>query len=197
MFSSRNIHFAILGLILGASAGYVFAFVRADKTSGIEAAASQSAVPPGHPAVSPGHPAVSDAQMLEALKQAVEADPAQPELIVRYGAALFDTGRFSEAEQWLAKAVQLDPKDIYARSMHGAVLWQLGRKEEAQTELQAGLRQDPQHIPSLHGLLLLAIEKKDRARSTELLERIEKTEPGYGALPALKLRFREEFGTGK
>ena len=26
MFSSRNIHFAILGIILGATTGYIFAF---------------------------------------------------------------------------------------------------------------------------------------------------------------------------
>jgi len=57
MFSSRNIHFAILGLILGASTGYVAAFYQAEaafvpKTT-VQQQGSQTGTPPNHPNVTP------------------------------------------------------------------------------------------------------------------------------------------------
>ena len=57
MFSSRNIHFAILGLILGASSGYIFAFYQAEVSfvpkTPTQQQASQTGTPPNHPNVTP------------------------------------------------------------------------------------------------------------------------------------------------
>jgi len=63
MFSSRNIHLAILGIILGASAGYVAAFYKAN---------SALAPPPLSPNQSQNempanHPSVNNEQMLDAI----------------------------------------------------------------------------------------------------------------------------------
>jgi hypothetical protein len=59
-------------------------------------------------------------------------------------------------------------------------------------------RQDPLHVPSLHGLMLLAVERNDRAAAAAYLDRIEKAEPGYEALAGLRNRFNEAFsGAGK
>ena len=193
MFSSRNIHFAILGLILGGSAGYIVAFYNAQSNlPSVEASAAPA-----------GHPDVGETQMLDALRQTLRENPNQPELVTRYAMTLFDLGRQAgpqgrgyllEAETWFAKAVQLAPADLNARSLHGIVLWELGRREEAAAELEAGIKQDPAHIPSLHGLFLMAIETGDKNRASQMLQRMEKADPGYEGLSGLKTRFQESFG---
>jgi tetratricopeptide (TPR) repeat protein len=186
MFSSRNIHFALLGVILGASAGYITAFYRAQPL--VQAAG------PSQPSMPSNHPDLDAAIMLEELRKAAEANPTSAEILARYGEALFVNDRFSEAETWLAKAVGLAPTDLYVRSMYGVVLWELGRKDEAKTALEAGLKVDPNHIPSLHGLLLLAVETGDKQRANQLLQRIQGVDPNYQGLPAIKARMAEVFG---
>src|SRR5688572_5059909 len=169
MFSSRNIHFAILGLILGASSGYVFAFYRAQ--------ASQTPPPltetQAGEDVPTGHPDVNNEQMLAAMRKAVEADPTQPEVVKRYAMALFEAGQFDEAKKWFGKAVELEPRSVDTRSMYGAVLWRLGDKDEAAVQLEETLKIDPRNIASLHGLTLLALEKPDAARAARLIQQIE------------------------
>lgn len=189
MFSSRSIHFAVLGLILGASTAYIFAFYRAQSALPpvITEAQAQSEVPPGHPDV-------SSEQMLEAMKKAVELDPKQPEVVKRYALALFDAGQFNEASTWFGKAVALEPNNVDTRSMYGAALWRIGEKEAAAAQLEATLKLDPKNIPSLHGLTLLALEKKDFSKAADLITQIEKIEPDYGQLPALRSRLQTESG---
>lgn len=191
MFSSRNIHFAILGLILGASAGYVYAFYR---VPGGPPPITADAAAQGAPN---GHPDVPDEQMLAMMKQAVEADPNQPEIVNRYAMVLFEAGKMEESEKWFAKAMELDRSNLDLRAMHGAVLYRLGRKDEAEGELEATLKQDPVHIPSLHGLFLISVEKQDVRRGESFLQQIEKLEPTYEGLPELRARLDAARGGAK
>jgi tetratricopeptide (TPR) repeat protein len=190
MFSSRNIHFAILGLILGAVGAYVFAFYQAAAAAPPSPAPNESAsASNGMP---PNHPEVSDEKMLELLKKAAEDSPDQPEVLSRYANELFQTGRMQESAEWYAKVVALKPKDTDVRSLYGAVLWRIGKKSEAKTELQTALNQNPNHVPSLHGLFIIALDSHDVARATEIIKKIEKAEPDYQALPELKRRLETE-----
>ena len=189
MFSSRNIHFAILGIILGASSGYVFAFYRAHQAEPPPLTESQAAN-----SVPAGHPDINSDQMLEAMKQAVEKDPTQPEILNRYALALFDAGHFEESEMWFGKAVQLAPQNTDIRSMYGAVLWRLGKRQEAETQLEEVLKLDPSNVPSLHGLTLLMLDKPDVQRAASLIQRIETAEPSYPQLAELKSRLNEARG---
>jgi len=197
MFSSRNIHLAILGIILGAAIGYVFAFYQAT-------AAAPPAEPPSSAtsgstggALPANHPEVNDEQMLDLLKKAAEDSPNQPEVLSRYANELFQVGRMQESAEWYAKVVALKPKDTDVRSLYGAVLWRIGKKAEAKTQLQTALDQDPNHVPSLHGLFIIAIDNHDLARATEIVKKIEKVEPSYQALPDLKRRLEAESAKGK
>ena len=190
MLSARNIHFAILGVILGASTAYVYAFYRVQSHAvppALTAADAQGEVPPGHPDV-------NNEQMLAAMKKAVDADPTQPDILNRYALALFQAEHYEEAEQWFGKALQLAPDNTDIRSMHGAVLWRLGNKDAAESELEATLKRDRGHIPSLHGLVLLSIEKHNVGRAEELIKRIENVEPTYNQLPELRSRLKAERG---
>jgi len=187
MFTSRNIHFAILGIILGAAIGYVVAFYQA-----------AAAAPPEDPhaaatsdqqgALPANHPEVNSQQMLDLLKKAAEDSPNQPEVLSRYANELFQVGRMEESAEWYGKVVALQPKDTDVRSLYGAVLWRIGRKDEAKTQLQTALTQDSKHVPSLHGLFIIALDSHDVAKAGEYLQRIEKIDPAYPGLSDLKAR---------
>ena len=185
MFSSRNIHFALLGIILGASTGYVYAFYNAQKT--------QSAAPPlsesqAQGQVPSGHPGVNNDQMLEAMQKAVEKDPSSPEIVSRYAMALFEAGRVDEAEKWFAKAVELAPGNTEAQSMYGLTLWQLGKTDAATAQLEATLKIDPANIPALHGLVRVNLQTNELARAEQFIKKIESVEPNYPQLADLKRR---------
>ena len=106
MFSSRNIHFAILGIILGASTGYIFAFYQAARTTAQQTApAANSGAPQNHPNVGTG-------QILEMFKVALEKNPNEPELLMRYGIFLSNLGRFAESAEWFQKSVAIRPNHM-------------------------------------------------------------------------------------
>jgi Flp pilus assembly protein TadD len=188
MFTSRNIHFAILGIIFGAATGYVVAFYQAaaaapptDDPHTTTAADQQGALPANHPEV-------NSQQMLELLKKAAEDSPNQPEVLSRYANELFQADRLEESAEWYGKVVALQPKDTDVRSLYGAVLWRIGRKDEAKTQLQTALSQDPKHVPSLHGLFIIALDTHDVAKATDYVHRIEQIDPAYPGLADLKTR---------
>jgi Flp pilus assembly protein TadD len=133
--------------------------------------------------------------MLEAMRKAIDADPAEPELIKRYAMALFDAGKFDEAGNWFGKAVDLEPNSVESRSMYGAALWRTGKRNEAVAQLEAALKIDPKNIPSLHGLTLLSFERDDFVRAEQLIKQIEAVEPDYNQLPGLRSRLQAERGT--
>ena len=192
MFSSRNLHFAVLGIILGASSGYVFAFYRAHSSQPpppLTETQTQSEVPSGHPDV-------NNEQMLAAMRKAVEADPTHPEVVKRYALALFEASQFEEAGKWFAKAVELNPRNVDTRSMYGAVLWRLGDKQGAAVQLQETLKLDPRNVPSLHGLALLALERQDGPAAAQFIKQIETIEPTYNQLPELRTRL-QAISSGK
>jgi len=184
MFSSRNIHFAVLGLILGASAGYVLAFYNAEVPAEAPAAANS-----GLPA---NHPDLNSPETLDFLRKAAEENAQQPEILARYANALFSAGRFEDALEWYGKVLAIQPDNLDVRSVRGAVYWRLGRMDEAMADLQAALQQDPNHLPTLYGLFLLTLNKGDVARAAQVFRKIESIDPNYEGLPELKARLEEE-----
>src|SRR6516164_4275931 len=125
MFNSRNIHFAILGIIIGAASGYIFAFyqVQAGMPRTV-AAASESNLPQGHPNV-------SNDQLLAMFKEALQKNPNDTMLMTRYANFLFDTGKFSEAADWFHKVSMQQPDNLDVLTDLGTALWNAGKKDEA------------------------------------------------------------------
>lgn len=171
--------------------GYVLAFYQAAAAAPQPAdpLAAASSQPNGMP---PNHPEVSDDQMLSTLKKAAEDSPTDPTVLARYANLLFQLGRMEESADWYAKVVALQPKDTDVRSLYGAVLWRIGRKADAKTQLSTSLAQDPKHVPSLHGLTIIAIDAHDMATANQLVQRIEKSNPAYEGLSDLKKRLAAE-----
>ena len=109
MFSSRNIHFAILGLILGASTGYIVAFYQAEAAFVPKAPPRQQASETGTP---PNHPNVTPEQLLAMFQGALQKNPNEPELRSRYASFLFNLGRFQESVESFQKSLELRPNHM-------------------------------------------------------------------------------------
>ena len=112
MISSRNIHFAILGIILGATTGYVLAFYQVQSSTPREAASQQQQGSnlPG------GHPNVNNDQLLAMFKDALAKNPNDTTLMARYGSFLFELGKSNEAIEWFQKVVALQPRNLDVRA---------------------------------------------------------------------------------
>jgi tetratricopeptide (TPR) repeat protein len=158
MFSSRNIHFAILGLILGASTGYIVAFYQAEaafvpKTTQV----SQTGAPPNHPNVTPE-------QLLDMFKVALERNPNEPELRSRYGNFLFNLGRFQESVESLQKSLELRPNDT--QTMEDLFNAQLEGLKDSQAAA-ATLNKLAQVDPNYNGLPALKSRLEERSKAAK------------------------------
>jgi cytochrome c-type biogenesis protein CcmH/NrfG len=187
MLSSRNIHFAILGIILGATSGYIFAFYQ------IEQKIPDQALPPQAAQGAPqGHPDVSNERVLAMFKEQIAKNPTNVELLSRYGDFLSDIGQFQEAVDAYKKVLALDPKNLNAQTFMGTALWNLGKKDEAIAIYQKSLQADPNHMATLYYLALVDLDHKDVNAAAEKVARLEKQDPTQPILKELKQRIEEE-----
>src|SRR5438270_358732 len=164
MFSSRNIHFAILGIILGATLGYIFAFYQVQAS--VPPPASPSASSAGsnstpNSKLPSGHPEVTNEQLLEMFKAALEKNPNDTTLMTKYANFLFDTGKFSDAVSWFEKVVELQPTNPDSKTDLATALWNAGQKEKAMAQYRSALQIDPKHVATLHNLTIVYLEDRD------------------------------------
>jgi len=185
MLSARNIHFIILGIILGATSGYIFAFYQVQSTTPPPEIVD-SGVPSGHPNV--------DNQQIQALfNEAFQKNPNDPKLLARYGNFLFSTDRFSEAIDAYQKVLVTEPNNLNVRTDMATAYWNSGQRDQAMTEYNKALEIDPKHINTLHTLFLVQIEgRNDIDAAAGLLKRIEEANPSYDQLPGLKRQLEQE-----
>ena len=194
MFSSRNIHFAILGIILGATSGYILAFYQ------VQAAlpAPASAPPSGNTKNSNlpgGHPDVTNEQLLAMFKAAIEKNPNDTTLMTKYANFLFDTGKVAEAVTWFEKVVALEPNNADAKTDLATALWNSGQKDKAMAEYRNALKIDPKHIATLHNMTIVYLEERDLAAAEKTLKQMEGIDPKYEGLDTLKKRLEELKGS--
>jgi Flp pilus assembly protein TadD len=186
MFSSRNIHFVLLGIILGATSGYIFAFYQVQSSTPRALPIAQGSNTPQ------GHPDVSNEQLLGMFKEALAKNPNDATLITRYANFLFDLGRFNEAVEWFGKIVAMQPNNLDVRTDLGTALWNAGQKEKAMAEYQRILQADPKHIATLHNLAVVYLGERDFSSAEKVIKQIEAIQPTYEGLPSLKQRLSEK-----
>jgi len=187
MFSSRNIHFAVLGIILGATSGYIFAFYDIERK--IMARPPQT-LGGGN---TPGHPDISNEQVLAEFKAQMAKNPNNVELMSRYADFLSDIERFQEAAEAYKKVMAVQPDNVDAQTFMGTALWNLGKKDEAVAAYQKSLEKDPNHMASLYYLTLVDLDqKRDVNAAAEKLARMEKIDPSQPVLKELRTRIEEE-----
>ena len=188
MFSSRNIHFAILGIILGATSGYIFAFYQVQSSTPRSRPAAQGSNLPQ------GHPNVSNDQLQAMFQEALQKKPNDPALMTRYANFLFDLGRYNEAVDWFQKVIALEPNNLDVRTDFGTALWNAGQKDRAMATYQSILKTDPKHMATLHNLVIVYLEDRNFATAEQTLKRMEEIDPKYEGLPSLRQRLTELKG---
>jgi len=192
MLTSRNIHFAILGIILGASSGYILAFYQVQSTWAPPTANASVNASGGMPQ---NHPQVTNEQMIALFKQALEKNPNNPELMTRYANFLFDLEKYSEAADWFQKVLALEPNNLSVRTDMATALWNTGQREKAMAEYNKNLAADPNHMPTLHNLFAAELDGDHNTKAAaDILRKMEEIDPKYSDLPALKKRLAEETG---
>ncbi len=199
MFSSRNIHFVILGIILGAASGYIFAFYQVQRN--VPAAVTPGAPPnatPGAANAPQDHPDVTAEQMGALFKQAIDKNPGDAELMTKYAEFLFNQRKFTEAAEWYKKVLAVEPGNLNVRTDMATALWNMGDTKGATAEYQAAHKIDPNHVPTLHNLVVAYMDGGgDLKQAAELLKRIEELDPKYSALPGLQVKLEERQRRGK
>src|SRR5262245_16944127 len=185
MFSSRNNHFAILGIILGATTGYIFAFYQVQSSMPRTVPAQQGSNMPQ------GHPNVSNEQLLGMFKEALAKNPNDTTLMTRYANFLFDLGKFNEAVEWFQKVVAVQPTNLDVRTDFGTALWNSGQKDKAMAVYQEILKSDPKHMATLHNLVIVHLEERNASAAQQVLQQMEAIDPKYTGLDALKKRLAE------
>jgi Flp pilus assembly protein TadD len=75
-------------------------------------------------------------QAVLARRNAINANPDDPSLVLDLGKTLANAGRWAEAEPPLREAVSASPADSRPHLFLGLVLAQVGKKDEARTELE-------------------------------------------------------------
>jgi tetratricopeptide (TPR) repeat protein len=194
MFSSRNIHFIILGLILGGAFGYIFAFYQVQASMPAPSIAAAAASNPNSNSGSNlpnGHPNVSNEQVQQMVKAALEKNPNDTTLMTKYANFLFDSGKFSEAASWFEKVVALQPDSPDAKTDLGTALWNAGQKDKAMEQYQAALKIDPKNMATLHNLTIVYEEDRKLPEAEKVLKQMEAIDPKYEGIDTLKNRLNE------
>ncbi len=189
MFSSRNIHFAILGIILGAASGYILAFYQVQAAMGSASGVTKNSNLPN------GHPQVNNEQLAAMFNAALEKNPNDTTLMTKYANFLFDTGRVSEAVTWFQKVVALEPNNADAKTDLATALWNSGQKDKAMAEYRSALQIDPKHIATLHNMTIVYLEERDLVAAENTLKQMESIDPKYEGLETLRKRLQELKGS--
>ena len=188
MFSSRNIHFAILGVILGAASGYIFAFYQVQRSAPVEQTSGRAS----GANVGQSHPEVTNDQMLALFREAMARNPNEPELMMRYANFLGDLNRFQEAVEWYRKVLAMEPGNLNVRNDMASTLWNMGDPMAAIAEYESAYKIDPNHVPTIHNLAAAHIDGDgDLQKAAELVKRLEEIDPKYAALPSLEVKLQD------
>ena len=189
MFNSKNIHLALLGIILGSAVAYVYGSYRIEserRAATEEILASSAIVDTNAPE---GHPEVDEADMLALFDAALAREPNNSELLARYAEFLFSLQRYNEGVDWFERALALTPEDATLRTTMAMALYRIGRTDDAIREFQRALNTDPNQALALHNLALAFLEAKSDVPSAEnALRRIEVIDPNYSGLGSLRER---------
>ena len=192
MLNSKNIHLAILGIILGSAIAYVYGSYRLESRRQMEAEALMGSFE----STAAEHPEITDNDMLAFFEDALASGPNDPELMTRYADLLFDLDRYTESAQWFREALEITPGDVPVRTAMATALYGSGQIDEAIEELQRALETDPTYILALHNLALAYLDSRSDVFSAEAaLGQIEAIDPTYSGIASIRERITAARGS--
>jgi tetratricopeptide (TPR) repeat protein len=189
MINGKNIHIAILGIILGSGSAYIFGSYQAETRRHV--VAQETADTLKEAAANP--PEITDEEMLALFDEALRQNPGEPELLMRYGNFLFNLERYQEAIDAYAKVLEGNPNDPVVRTDMGTAFYSLGQVDEAMEAYGLALAADPNHILALHNLAIAQIEAMHDVNAAQgTIQRIEGIAPNFQGLGLLRERLATE-----
>jgi adenylate cyclase len=137
------------------------------------------------------------AQALSVSRRGFELGPSEPDSLLFYGVALFESGHLTEATEMVEQALALHPmRPSYYSCFYAAILWANERFEEVLTETETVLQRAPllgaevYRALALIGLGRVAEAKHQMAKYQARPSHPELTPPHS---PALAKRFLEDL----
>lgn len=112
--------------------------------------------------------------------EAVRRYPKQPQGYLNYASVLSDSGRFSEAEKFLAAAFSLNPKGKVLADLEynsGEIAQRTHRPEKAEKHYRAALAVFPSHRKALNNLGTIYIARRQPRKALPLFEKAHLLEP--------------------
>jgi len=186
MFNSKNIHIALLGIILGSAFAYVYGSYRLESRRQMEAETLAGSPGAG---LAGAHPENSDEDMLSLFAEAITRNPNDSELLYRYADFLFNLNRYAESAEFFGQALEITPEDAAVRTAMATALYGSGRLDEAVQEYQRALESDPAYLLALHYLALAHLEgRNDVVSARSALSQIELIDSSYEGLPSIRER---------
>lgn len=185
--------FGLVGLVLGFAASYVYLEkapqpVVNDPHAGLNLGAGATRDLPGSGGGSPQisvDPGIR--QRIADLEAATAKDPSNYDLLVQLGNACYDAEDPRRAVDAYERALKVKDGDPNVLTDLGVSYRNLGDTEKAFACFERALKSDPKHWQAqFNQAIVLGVDRKDKKRAMELLERLKKEHPEVSALASLE-----------
>jgi tetratricopeptide (TPR) repeat protein len=167
----------ILPLLVGALLGFIGGYFAAGGGR------------PSAPAAAPVAGEAAGGDRIEELRQAVERDPENPELLTSLGNAWFDREDWDLAIAAYEKARRKAPENASLLSDLGAAYRNRGEFRRAAGLFERARKADPDHWQSLLNLVILhAYDRKDRVAAQKWFDELKRKYPEIPDLDRIQER---------
>jgi len=201
-----NLAYLLSGLFYGALIGFgVFYLV--EHRPGSEPASATTSAPapagPRAPAQGGGGFGASGAPMMEevtALKQRLQEDPRDPQVLTRLANVYHDVGMWPQAVEYYERALDVMPGDSNLMTDMGVCYQGMQQFDRALEMFTRAQEADPRHWQSLYNIVIVSgFNLGDVDRAEAALARLEEVNPAAPGLDQLKGNLqhaREQIAAG-
>jgi tetratricopeptide (TPR) repeat protein len=185
--------FAVAGLVLGFAAAYLYLdkapqATAADPHAGLNLGPGASRDLPGSGGGAPPisvEPALR--QKISELQGAVAREPASYDLLVQLGNAAYDAQDPHVAIDAYERALKVKDGDPNVLTDLGVSYRNAGDSDKAFACFERALKSDPKHWQAqFNEAIVLGVDRKDKKRAMEILDRLKKEHPEVSALASLE-----------
>lgn len=187
-----------VGLMLGFAAAYLYLDraalpVPADPHAGLNLGAGATRDLPGSGG---GAPQISVDPLLKTriaeLDAAVAKDPGNYDLLVQLGNAAYDAEDPRRAVDAYERALKIRDGDPNVLTDLGVSWRNLGDPDKAFACFERALKSDPKHWQAqFNEVIILGVDRKDKAKAKTLLDRLKKEHPEVPAIASLEEMLRK------
>lgn len=191
--SRENLLFAIIGILLGFIAGFMFASSMSQKTAS-QQTASQG-MPADHPPVGAqgnADPQAIRAEVSASLEKA-RNEPNNFDAQFKAAELYYQIQRYDQAIEFLLKANQIKPTDYRTVVILGMVNLDAGHFDTAEKWYRAAMKMKSDDVMVLAGLTEATLQKGDAKAAEDAIAKLEKVDSSSVDLP----RFRDKLATLK